>query len=261
MNKYLIIKCGGSIVSKLNDDFYQIIKNIPKKTSYKPIIVHGGGKKISNMLKKEGIKPKFKHNLRVTNYKTLTITEMVLNGLINKRIVTKLEENGGQALGLSGIDNHLLMGKLINKKDFGMVGKVIKVNTKLIKKFCQLNLIPVISPISINKSYEHINVNADQTASFIASSLNGKLCFISDVPGILVQNSGHKHYLQDISLQQAQNLLKNKQINAGMSIKIKSAITALKNQVQEISIIDGNSPQNMLNYLNGKKIGTKIFSN
>ncbi|WP_010632356.1 acetylglutamate kinase [Sporolactobacillus vineae] len=259
MNQYLIIKCGGSVFDRLTPDFFKSIRAIQSEGEWKPVIVHGGGPAISRMLKKMQIPTAFHNGLRVTSKDVLSVAEMVLSGSMNKQLVADLSAAGAKAVGLSGIDGHTLMAKPCTDPELGYVGEVASADPELITCLCGQGYIPVISPISMDAAGQHYNINADHAAAAIASSLNGKLCFISDVPGILVEQNGKLKKLAKVSDLEIASLIENKEINGGMVPKVKAAVDSLRQHVREVVIVNGMMPECLIDYTRGAEVGTRIF--
>ncbi|PWU69677.1 acetylglutamate kinase [Gracilibacillus dipsosauri] len=260
--KYVVIKCGGSVLEKLPHSFYQNVVDLQKQGEWQPIIVHGGGPLISKLLKQTGVPTTFVNGLRVTTQEVLDVVEMALSGSINKQIVRKLVEAEGKAFGISGIDGGLLTAKPVdNKEDMGFVGEVTNVNTMIIKDLVEKGFIPIISPIGIDESGERFNINADMAASAVAQSLGAKLCYISDIPGIYEEKNGQKHIFHQLDQVKANQLIDLGVIAGGMIPKVQSAIKALHQHVLEVSIIDGIEPDGLWQFMQGKEIGTRILLN
>lgn len=248
---YLIIKCGGSILESLPDSFFKNIVELKHEGKWKPVIVHGGGPHISTLLQELHIPTTFENGLRVTTKEALDVTEMALSGLTNKQIVRKLYKSGGMGFGLSGVDGALLKAKPIDQVNLGLVGEVTDVNHPLIENLTNQGFIPVISPISMDENGQHYNVNADTAASAIAESLHGYLCFVSDIPGILVNNE----VVDFLTEQEIEKLIEEKVIKEGMIPKVLGALHALENKVKEVVIINENG---LKDFCEGKKVGTRI---
>lgn len=257
---YLVIKCGGSVFEKLTPAFFENIVAIQASGKWSPVIVHGGGPVISQMLKKLSIRTVFHNGLRVTTREVLDVAEMVLNGTINKQLVSDLYIAGGKAVGLSGIDGQLITARQLDPSGrLGFVGEVAAVQPDVIEQLCKQGYIPVISPISMDEEGRHYNINGDTAAAAIAAALDGKLCFVSDVPGIWIEKDGEKVILEQISDRQISDLMKNDVISGGMVPKVKAAVDSLKQDVSEVVILNGLTPNCLLDYANGANVGTKIF--
>ncbi|WP_130859402.1 acetylglutamate kinase [Gracilibacillus phocaeensis] len=256
---YVVIKCGGSVFEQLPPSFYQDIVTLKKQGDYQPIIVHGGGPLISQLLDQTGVKTEFVHGLRVTTNEVLDVVEMALSGSINKGVVRELTEAGGQSIGVSGVDGSLLKAEPIDEQmTLGYVGKVTEVNTDLLERFSEQELIPVVSPIGIDENGQRYNINADMAASAVAQALKAKLCFISDIPGIYQEIEGEQQVFHQLDEQKIKTLIADEVIVGGMIPKVESAIAALKQEVVEVSIVDGTADHGLIEFMQGKPIGTRI---
>lgn len=256
---YLVIKCGGSVLDNLPSSFYEDIVSLHESGEWTPIIVHGGGPLITQLLKDLNIETTFVKGLRVTDHNVLDIVEMVLSGKVNKQVVRNLIEVGGSAFGISGVDGCLLKAKpTVDCQTLGFVGEVVEVNHKLIEGLIEEGLIPIISPIGIGVDGQRYNINGDIAASAIAKALKAKLCLISDIPGILVEENGVKVKLDKVTKATVEELIDNKTIYGGMIPKVTAAIDGLVHNIPEVGIINGFEKNSLLDYTKGKKIGTKI---
>jgi acetylglutamate kinase len=260
-DKTVVIKYGGSAM--LDDDLKRsVIQDIifMEYVGMHPIVVHGGGVQISELMKKLGKKPKFIKGMRVTDKETAEIVEMVLDGKINSEIVKLINENGGNAAGLSGKDGNLIRAKKLlggKGEDMGYVGEVESINPGIIDVLGKQDFIPVISPIGAGKDGHTYNMNADLVAGEIAAALKAhKLVLLTDVKGIY---KGKKTLLSTLKIKDAQKLIKKGVIGKGMIPKVKACITALKAGVAKTHIIDGRIPHSLLlEIYTDKGIGTEI---
>ena len=253
MMKYLIIKCGGSIFEQIPSSFYEEIVNIQKEGEYYPIIVHGGGPAITNTLTRLNIETTFVNGLRKTTEDVLNVVEMMLSGSLNKQIVRHLVKAGGSAIGISGVDGMLLEAKPVsNANEIGLVGEVTHVNVKLLKLMEEQNLIPVVSPLGIDQFGQHYNINADIAAAAIAESLNGTICLITDVEGVII-NGNVQTVLTE---KEVEYYIESEQITGGMIPKVRSAIDCLKSGASEVVILNGREVQALSRFSKGEKIGT-----
>ncbi|QGH36579.1 acetylglutamate kinase [Gracilibacillus salitolerans] len=256
---YVVIKCGGSVFEQLPSSFYQDIVTIQKQGEWQPIIVHGGGPLISQLLEQTGVKTTFVKGLRVTTNEVLDVVEMALSGSMNKGIVRKIAEANGEAIGLSGIDGKLLEAKRMkDDTTLGFVGEVIQVNKNLLESFVDQGLIPVVSPIGMDKTGQRYNINADMAASAVAQALEAKLCFISDIPGIYHEVDGEKQVFHQLNEAKIEALIQEEIIFGGMIPKVKSALSALHKNVREVSIVDGTAAHGLVEFMQGKQVGTRI---
>ena len=180
--QYIVIKAGGSVLSELPDSFYQNVLQLQEEYGLKPVIVHGGGPFISSLLDILGVKTDFIDGLRVTSVEVLDVVDFVLSGRVNKDVVRRLSKIGANAIGISGVDANLIAAEPFGDQKLGYVGQVIGVNGAIIAQLC--TLIPVISPLGIEEGQRY-NINADTAAGAIARELQARLCFVSDIPGVL----------------------------------------------------------------------------
>lgn len=253
---YLVIKCGGSILEQLPISFFENIVSLMKDQHLKPIIVHGGGPNITQLLTQLEIHTTFHEGLRVTSNEVLDIVEMVLSGSVNKSIVRQIIAAGGMALGLSGVDGMLLVGKPISStSELGYVGKIESVNPRFVKLLAEEGAIPVISPIAIDGDGQRWNINGDIAAAAIAKALCAPLYMVSDVPGILKNGQ----VLSQVSISEVEELLKDETISGGMIPKAQAALECLRSGVEEVVIINGLDENGLINLINGMPIGTKIM--
>ncbi|SDK19633.1 acetylglutamate kinase [Sediminibacillus albus] len=258
---YLVIKCGGSVFEKLPFSFYQNITKIQRHGYFQPVIVHGGGPLISRLLEKTGVKSSFIDGLRVTTEEVLDVVEMALSGTMNKQIVANLYKAGGSGFGLSGIDGSLLTAVPAGDGSLGYVGNVAFVDDTVIDNLAAKEFIPVVSPIAMDSTGQKYNINADVAAASIAEALKAKLCFISDIPGILIDKDGEQAVLHQAASNEIEQLIIAGVIKGGMIPKVRSALRALENQVPEAAILNGLDPDSLMAFAKGEEIGTKIMLN
>ncbi len=231
----------------------------------KPVVVHGGGPQIDDLLKQLGKESKFIDGLRVTDEKTMDVVEMVLVGKINKEIVGLINHLGGKAVGISGKDGKLLIAKMVEMKsresgdilDMGRTGDIVSADTKIIRTLELNHFIPVIAPVAVGDDGRAFNVNADVAAAKIASSLKAeKLIMLTDVDGVL-DKSGK--LLPDIKSQDVEGLISSGVIKGGMIPKVRFAVEALKHGVKKCHIIDGRIPHAvLLEIFTPEGVGTEI---
>lgn len=257
--KYVVIKCGGSVMEQLPPSFFENVVHLFQRYEIKPIIVHGGGPLISSLLKKLGIETQFVNGLRVTTEEVLDVVEMVLSGSVNKQIVRRLMEVNGMAYGVSGVDGMLLKSEPVSESDkVGLVGEVVEVNTSLINHLIQQGFIPVISPIGIDEQGQRYNINGDVAASAIAKALGASLCMISDIPGIYKEQNGERLIYKKMTKVEIEQLIEEGMITGGMIPKVKAAIDGLVHEVPEVVILNGMEQDSLITFAEGKEIGTKI---
>jgi acetylglutamate kinase len=269
-NKTIVIKYGGHAMvdSELKDQFAKDVVMM-KYIGINPVVVHGGGPQIGELLKKFGKESKFIQGMRVTDEETMNIVEMVLVGTVNKEIVGLINRHGGNAVGLSGKDGNLINAEkyYLNEEkakytppeiiDIGLVGKVKNINSQLIMTLAQNNFIPVIAPTGIGDNGETYNINADIVAGEIAAALQAeKLLLLTDVPGVLGKD---KKLINTMTNKEALKLIDNGVIEGGMFPKIKCCLKALKAGVKKAHIIDGRLKHAvLLEVFTDKGIGTEI---
>ncbi|MDH4028274.1 MAG: acetylglutamate kinase [Nitrospirota bacterium] len=268
--KTFVIKYGGAAMvdEALKDAFARDIVLL-NCIGIKPVIVHGGGPKINSIMEKMGKQPTFVQGQRVTDEETVDIVEMVLGGLINKQIVSLINNHGGLAIGLSGKDGNLIEArrKVITKIspetgvpeiiDLGLVGEVEKINPKILISIDESGFIPVIAPISGGKKNRTLNINADYVAGEIASALNAeKLILLTDVEGIKDKKG---KLLPNLDTKKIKSLISNSTISGGMLPKVQACQNALSNNVRKTHIIDGRIPHALLlEIFTAEGIGTEI---
>lgn len=266
-NKRIIIKYGGSAMS--NEEIRKsVIKDIAmlKLLGLKPIIVHGGGNDISNMLNKIGKETVFLDGLRVTDEETSKIAEMVLVGSIGKKLVLDLEREGISAVSIEGKDGHTLLAKKkidTKGRDLGYVGEIEKVDTKLIEDLLEKDYVPVISPIAFGEDGMTYNINADYGASAIAGALKcQKLVFLTDVDGILKDQNDLSSKITKVTKDSATSYIKDGTISGGMIPKVACCLDALEKGVKSVHILNGKIPHSiLLEIYTTKGIGTMFTLN
>ena len=262
--KTIVIKYGGNAM--INDELTQTVINdiiLMKCIGINPIIVHGGGPDISNTLAQMNHESKFINGLRYTDEITITVSQMVLAGKVNKDLVKLIEKNGGKAIGLSGIDGSLIKAKkLTNDIDLGFVGEITSVNTELLNLSMNSGYIPVVSSIAIGENDTNsYNINADTCASKIASALKAeKLILLTDVPGVMTNPDDSSTLISTLRLHQIPKLTVDKVIKGGMIPKINCCVESVRMGVKKAHIIDGRIKHSILLELLSKKgIGTEIY--
>lgn len=267
--KTFVIKYGGAaqIDEELKNSFAQDIVLL-NFIGIRPVIIHGGGPKISETMERMGKKPTFIQGQRVTDKETMDVVEMVLGGLINKEIVALINKSGGRAIGLSGKDGNLIKAKkkIIRRAgisgeeeiiDIGLVGEVEAVEPKILESLKENGFIPVIAPIGVGAKGEAYNINADYVASAIASSLKAeKLILLTDVPGIRDKKGD---VISTINKKEIKRLIDDGTISGGMIPKVQASESALEGGVKKTHIIDGRIPHCLLLEIFTKEgIGTEI---
>lgn len=253
-----VVKYGGAAMEeeRLKNEFARDVVLL-KYVGINPVIVHGGGPQIEMMLTRLEIPTRFVDGLRVTDEPTLEVVEMVLSGSINKEIVQRIHNMGGQAIGLSGKDGRLIVAERVKDKNIGFVGQVVDINARIIKDISNSGYIPVIAPLATGMDGGTYNVNADTAAGSIARALGAeKLILLTDVPGIL---DGNLKSISVLTTDQARTLIKSDVVRGGMIPKIKCCLDALHGGVKKTHIIDGRIPHALLlEIFTDSGIGTQI---
>ena len=258
----IVIKYGGSaqINPELKESFAIDILMLTM-IGIKPVIVHGGGKKISELLAKLKIKSEFKDGVRVTSEKAIKIAEMVLSGDINKEIVHMLNEHSAKAIGISGKDGEFLKAKPKDEGKFGFTGEITQVNAEVVNNLIREKFVPVIAPIASGDGVNHpgFNINADTAACEVAAAVKARrILFLTDTPGVLNKNG---ELLNSLSKQEVKKLIENGTINGGMIPKVEAALYAVDKGVEKAHIIDGRIEHSiLLELLTSDGIGTEIKS-
>ncbi len=269
--KTIVVKYGGHamVADDLKRDFANDI-TLLKYIGVNPVIVHGGGPQINEVLDAMGITSKFIRGMRVTDGKTMDVVEMVLGGKVNKDIVSSINRQGGKAVGLTGKDGMLITADKMtiyhqedeNKPpeiiDPGMVGNVSSINPEIIHTLTDQGFIPVIAPVGVGKNGETYNINADLVASKVASALNAeRLILVTDVDGILDPDQKLASSVDAVAIEE---MIKAKEIKGGMIPKVECAVEALKSGVKKSHIINGKlSHAVLLELFTDSGIGTQVF--
>ena len=256
-NKVIVVKIGSVALSPEDTSIDDIVAL--QKQGKQIIVTHGGGKLISKWLEKQGLATRFVHGERVTDQASLEVVIAVLAGLVNKEIVSSIQNRGGQAVGISGIDGGLIQANIKNA-ELGYVGNVTKVNTKLLEVLLDAGYIPVVSPISLHPVPEAremgLNINADDVAAEIAAAVGAeRLIFLTDVAGVC-DPSGK--LLPRLSTEEAAALIASGVASGGMIPKINACLKALAGTATTC-IIDGRQPRALLREIENGGSGTKII--
>jgi acetylglutamate kinase len=265
--KTIVIKYGGNAMTddKLKNGFAHDVVLL-KLVGINPVVVHGGGPQIDDLLKQLGKKGEFVQGMRVTDAETMDVVEMVLGGQVNAEIVNLINQHGGRAVGLTGKDGGLIRAKkmLVRSNgdsdemiDIGQVGEVDTIDPEIVHHLLTNDFIPVIAPLGVGKKGETYNINADLVAGKVAEILKAeKLIVLTNTPGVLDKNG---NLLTGLSSKKVDELFANGTISGGMLPKISSALDAVKNGVNTCHIIDGRVEHALLlEVLTDEGVGTLI---
>jgi acetylglutamate kinase len=245
--KTVVVKYGGNAM--INEHLKeQVMEDIVLLwlIGVKVVLVHGGGPEISDMLKKVGKQSEFVDGLRVTDKETAEIVQMVLAGKINKQLVNLLGEFGGNAVGISGIDGHLIEAKVKDER-LGFVGEITSVNVQPIVDMLEHGYIPVVSTVGCDKEGNIYNINADTAAAYIAGGMNAeRLISMTDIAGILKDKDDPDSLIPNITIKEAYKLFEDGTVSGGMIPKVQCCIDAILKGVQKVIIMDGRVPHSLL---------------
>lgn len=244
--KTVVVKYGGAAMtdSALKDGFARDVV-LMKHVGINPVIVHGGGPQIGNLLKRLGKETRFIDGLRVTDSETMDVVEMVLGGLVNKEIVNRMNRHGGRAVGLTGKDGDFIRARKLKRSaskgeeapDYGQVGEVQSIDASVVHMLVQDRFIPVIAPIGVGEDGLSYNINADLVAGKVAETLQAeKLLLLTDTPGIL-DKSGN--LLVNLGVREVDDLIQDGTISGGMLPKVGCALDAVHSGVGSATILDG----------------------
>jgi acetylglutamate kinase len=266
-DKNIVVKYGGNAMTdkSLQEDFAEDI-TLLKLIGMNPVVVHGGGPQINDVLTKIGKQGEFVQGMRVTDDETLDVVEMVLGGLVNQEIVSLINKAGGKAVGLTGKDGNFIHARKMTitsnedkrkKIDIGLVGEVVRIDTAIIDLLDTEDFIPVIAPLGVDEQGVAYNINADVVAGKIAVALQAeKLVILTNTKGVLDKQG---NVLTGLTATKIDQLVKDGTISGGMIPKIDFALDAVKNGVKTAHIIDGRVPHALLlEVLTSEGVGTLI---
>jgi acetylglutamate kinase len=266
----VVIKYGGHAMvdETLKEDFSRDIVLL-KYIGLNPVVVHGGGPQINQVLDRMGIRPKFIRGMRMTDEDTMDVVEMVLGGKVNKAIVAQINRQGGRAAGLSGKDGGLIQARkmqIVHRQDAnsapeiidpGLVGEVTRIDATIIDTLTRDGFVPVIAPVGIGVDGETFNINADLVAGHVARALSaGRLFLMTDVDGILDNDGG---LISSMAAQRAKQMIAAGEITGGMIPKIECALETIAGGVEKVAVINGKRRHALLLELfTDKGIGTEV---
>ena len=257
IGKTIVVKFGGNaMVDPLLHESFARDVVLMKLVGMNPVVVHGGGPQIGELLAKLNIKTEFVDGMRVTDAQTMDVVEMVLGGSVNKEIVSSINRNGGKAIGVTGKDGQMIRARKLNVSrhspeldapeivDIGHVGEVAQIDTEVLQVILGSNFIPVIAPIGVDDEGNTYNINADLVAGKLAEVMRAeKLMLLTNVAGLLDKNG---QILTGLTTVQVDELIADGTISGGMLPKIRCALDAVKSGVTSAHIVDGRVPHAVL---------------
>lgn len=258
--KICVVKYGGAamVEKDLKNGFARDIA-LMKQVGINVVVVHGGGPQIDKELKKFNIQRNFVDGIRVTDRDTIEVVANTLNDLVNKEIVSLINSNGGNSIGLAKNNNNLIrVKKLTSEKiDYGYVGEITDIDSNYLYDLMNSNYIPVVAPLGFDENNDIYNINADSAASAIASNLAAeKLIFLTDQTGVLDEKG---NLISSLNFNEIENLISSNVISGGMLPKIKACLNSLKNNVKMAHIVDGRIQHSvLLEIFTNEGIGTLV---
>lgn len=261
--KVVVVKYGGNAM--LNDDLKRKVMNDLVLLNYvgiKTVLVHGGGPEITDAMHKMGKEPHFVNGLRYTDAETAEIVQMVLAGKVNKDLVALISEEGGQAVGISGIDGRLFKVVKQSGEDLGFVGEVSKVNTDIIEAILDKSFIPVIATVGLDDEGQVYNINADTAAAAVAAALGAEnLIVMTDIRGLMTNPQDESTLIPLVKLSDVPRLMREGIVTGGMIPKLNCCVKAVRDGVKKAVMIDGRIPHSIIiEMLTDSGIGTMIQS-
>lgn len=249
----ILVKIGGSTLGGRDTTLQDVVAL--QRQGVQQVVVHGGGKIISEWMVRQGVRPTFAGGLRVTDEASLEIVIAVLTGVVNKSLVASINALGGRAIGLSGVDGGMLKAA-IKDPDLGLVGEVVEVDTKPIKAVMAAGFVPIIAPVAVrHESESMLNVNADTVAGEIAAAIGAeRLVMLTDVEGVL---DSSRRLIPRLTRRQAEGLMHSNVVDGGMVPKIGACLKALE-AVKMTHIVDGRMPNALVDAFEGKAMGTRL---
>ena len=245
--KIVVIKYGGNAM--INEQLkQQVMEDIVLLwlIGVKVVLVHGGGPEINDLMDRLGKKPEFVDGLRVTDKETADVVQMVLAGKINKTLVNLIQINGGKAIGISGLDGHMIEAEVKDER-LGFVGRITKVDVTPVLDVLEKGYIPVVSTVGCDNEGNVYNINADTAASYIAGAMNAtRLISMTDIAGVLEDKDDPNSIIKCINIEDAQKLFESGVISGGMIPKVECCIDAIRKGVEKVIIMDGRIPHSIL---------------
>lgn len=245
--KIVVVKYGGNAM--INEELKaQVMEDIVLLwlIGIKVVLVHGGGPEINQLMDRLGKKPEFVNGLRVTDKETVDIVQMILAGKVNKTLVTLLEKNGGNAMGISGMDGHLIEAEMKDER-LGYVGNVTKIHIQPVLDLLEKGYIPVVSTVGCDKQGNIYNINGDTAAASIAGALEAERLFMmTDIEGLLMDRNDPTTLIPLVTVSEAKALFEDGTISGGMIPKVECCISAIEQGVKNVVIMDGRVPHSIL---------------
>lgn len=268
--RYVVIKLGGSALEE-RDAVRSVLTDVifMETVGMKPVLIHGGGKAISQAMSAAGIEPRFVHGRRYTDERTLEIVSRVLAGEICRSLVEEIERQGGRAAALSDATRNCLVGERLTLAgehgepiDLGHVGQVVDLDRELLAETFAAGRIPVIPSVALDRAGRKLNVNADTAAAAVARLLRAeKLVFLSDVPGIFLDKNDSRTLISHLEVARCRRLIAEGTIDAGMVPKVEAALEALQAGVGKVHVVDGRMPHSvLLEIYSDTGVGTEIVA-
>lgn len=261
-NKIIVVKYGGNAM--INDDLKEAVMGdivLLSLIGIKVVLVHGGGPEINEMLDKMGKKSEFVGGLRVTDKETVDVVQMVLAGKVNKNLVNLLQNRGGKAIGLCGMDGHMIKAKIANER-LGYVGEITDINVAPVLDVLEKGYIPVVSTVGCDDNGNVYNINADTVAARLAGELKAEsLISMTDIVGLLRDKDDPTTLIPKVAVSEAPKLMRDGIISGGMIPKVNCCIEAIRRGVHKVFIIDGRIPHSILiEVLTDEGVGTMFVS-
>ncbi|MBQ9728503.1 MAG: acetylglutamate kinase [Clostridia bacterium] len=261
-NKIVVVKYGGNAM--INEELKEAVMGdivLLSLIGVKVVLVHGGGPEITETLHKIGKKSEFVDGLRVTDKETVDVVQMVLAGKVNKNLVNLLQRKGGKAIGLCGIDGHMIQAKKADER-LGFVGEITKVNVEAVLDVLEKGYIPVISTVGCDDEGNAYNINADTVAARLAGELKAEsLISMTDIVGLLRDKDDESTLISKVYVSDAPKLIHDGVISGGMIPKVNCCIEAIRRGVHKVFIIDGRIPHSILiEILTDEGVGTMFVS-
>ena len=259
--KTFVIKFGGGALDGGGEESLSFAEYLVllQHIGIRPVVVHGGGPQISDLMKRLGLNSEFVDGIRVTGKEAMEVVEMVLTGRINREIVTMVHRHGGRAVGLSGRDAGFLVGekKVLSGRDLGQVGQIVSVNSEILDLLDRHRYIPIVAPVGVTGDGIALNINADEAAAVIAGSLKAeKLIMMTNTGGVLDDKG---QLLPSLDREAILSLIERRIISGGMVPKMEGCLRALSEGVGKVHVIDGRIPHALLlEIFTPEGVGTEI---